>query len=427
MAGQSFRFLHASHFCLASPLSGIVDVPDDLRDLLVHAPREACERVFEVALREEVDFVVLSGDILEPAGAGPAIVAFLLQKLESLRAQNIAVYWAGSKMDMDDDLLFSLELPGNVHLFPSDRVERVPFCRGEIPVVSLSGRSWNSQRPLRGAEFARDGQEEFQLAVLYGAGDLDTNLPGGIDYWALGGSHEVANPRTTQYRVAHGPGSPQGMCPWDAGAHGCTLVSVDGEGEIRMRRMETDTVRWQNESLEFAEGTANRDIRQTMRSRLENRNAAPDRPRLITWTLTGPGRFDSPLAARGMREELLDWSRKEFGHRTPPVWSLAVDIEPPEEITGAWCDDDSILGDYLRIVHDRMDAETEPIDLRGMLPQRQLPDALREALSVLDADETKAALRGAAVQGADLLRGDDSAARPSSPYSSPAEPEGVPT
>jgi DNA repair exonuclease SbcCD nuclease subunit len=427
MAGQSFRFLHAGRFCLASPVSGILEVPDELRDLLVRAPGEAAERVFEAAQREEVDFVVLSGDVLEPAVAGPASVDFLLRNFEALQRQNIPVYWAGSQMDVQDDLLFSLDLPDNVHVFPTDRVERVTFCRGQVPVVSLLGRSWNSQRPLRAAEFARDGREGFQLAVLYGAGDLSENIPGGIEYWAMGGSHAAASPLTSQFRVVHGPGGPQGICPWDSGPHGCTLVSVDGEGEIRMRRLETDSVRWRTESLEIAEGSVDRDIRQMMRNRLSKTNAAPDRPSLITWTITGPGRFDSPLVARQAREELLAWVRKEFGTGSPPAWSLEVEIEPPEEITDNWCDDDSLLGDFLRTVRDQMQSETKTIDLQATLPQRPLPRALREALSALDAEEAMTVLREAAVLGADLLRGEDSTGRSRPMFASHAETEGVPT
>jgi hypothetical protein len=104
-----------------------------------------------------------------------------------------------------------------------------------------------------------------------------------------------------------------------------------------------------------------------------------------------------------------------------------VEIEPPEEIAADWCDDDSILGDFLRTVRDHMESDAETINLQANVPQRPLPRALRDALSALDAEEAVMALREAAVLGADMLRGEDSTGRSRPMLASHAEPEGVPT
>ena len=72
------------------------------------------------------------------------------------------------------------------------------------------------------------------------------------------------------------------------------------------------------------------------------------RPALVNWLVAGPGRFDTALVRRKERDEILDWLRSDYGHRSPPIWSLSLELEPPETISSDWCDDDSILGDFLR-------------------------------------------------------------------------------
>ena len=206
MAGQSFRFLHTSGFRLEATLAGLAEVPDHLRETLAAAPFQAVEQVTEAAIREDVDFVVLSGDVADPTSAGPAALAFLQAQCEKLRVRKIPVYWAASRTDLSGDFLSRLQLPDNVHIFPSDRVERITHFRGQSPVATLHGRSWLDKRPLRAAEFLRENQEGFQIAVLYGRGDLETAPRAGVHYWALGGSPGPVDVLVSKGQVVHGPG-----------------------------------------------------------------------------------------------------------------------------------------------------------------------------------------------------------------------------
>ena len=138
--------------------------------VLVAAPFDAVERVTESAIREDADFVVLAGDILDPTMPGPRLWPSCSVNANSLARRKIPVYWAASQKDLTGDFLLQVQLPDNVHIFPSDRVDRLTHFRGQSPVVTLHGRSWNDKRPLRAAEFVREGQDGFQLAVLYGTG-----------------------------------------------------------------------------------------------------------------------------------------------------------------------------------------------------------------------------------------------------------------
>jgi len=427
MTGQSFRFLHTSGFRLESTLTGLAEVPDHLRDLLVNAPFQAVEHVTEAAIREDVDFVLLTGDIVDPTCSGPAALAFLQRLCEQLKTRKIAVYWAASRLDLANDFLRQLQLPDNVRIFPSDHVERVTHFRGQSPICTLFGRSWHEKRPLRAAEFVRENQEGFQIAVLYGRGDLDTAPRAGLHYWALGDSATASDLASTKTHVVHSPGRPQGFDPGAVGPHTCSLVGVDGEGEIRVRRIETDAVRWHEERLLVDGSSSLRDARQSFRSHVERLLVGQRQPLLVKWLVTGSGRFDTPLVRAKEREEILDWLRNDYGHRTPALWSLQLNVEPPEAITDDWCDDDSILGDYLRTIRGQMQPDQPPLDLSGYLPQLALPQEVLHDLVGNDPQVSAATLRESAVWGFDLLRGDEAPGRNKAQYSSHADVEGVTT
>ncbi len=59
MPGESFRFIHASDFHLESPLADLDALPSHLRDAMANAPRRAAQAVFEAALADNIDFLVL--------------------------------------------------------------------------------------------------------------------------------------------------------------------------------------------------------------------------------------------------------------------------------------------------------------------------------------------------------------------------------
>ncbi len=426
MAGQSFRFIHTGGFQLESTLVGLAEVPDHLRDTLTGAPYRAVEQVTETAIREEVDFVLLSGDVLDPTSGGPSALAFLQHQCEQLRARKIHLYWAASRLDLTGNVLGRLQLPDNVHVFASDCVERLTHFRGQSPICTLYGRSWNDKRPLRAAEFVRESQEGFQIAVLYGPGDLEGGPRPGVDYWAVGGDTpmEIA---PTRLQIVHGPGKPQGFSPRESGPRGCTLVNVDGEAEIRTRRIETDVVRWHEERLIVDGASSLRDARQAFRTHMERLMSGVHRPMLVSWLLTGTGRFDTPLVRRKERDEILDWLRSDFGHRNPAIWSVQLEIEPPETIPEDWCDDDSILSDFLRAIRGQMRDDAKPLELKPFVPDVRLPQDLLDAMIGTEPTVAAMRLRETAVLGFDLLRGEETPGRNKEKYSSHAESEGVTT
>ena len=118
MTPQGFRFIHASDFRLEEPVDGLASLPERYDEAILDAPRRSAERVFDAALKEKVDFVVLSGNLLSARDTGPQGVLFLIEQFERLNAAKIPVYWAAGLSDSPDVFPSAFRLPANVHVFP---------------------------------------------------------------------------------------------------------------------------------------------------------------------------------------------------------------------------------------------------------------------------------------------------------------------
>ena len=61
----SFRFLHAADIHLDSPLIGLASVEGRVAERIRTAPRAAFEALVERAIEDEVDFLVIAGDLYD--------------------------------------------------------------------------------------------------------------------------------------------------------------------------------------------------------------------------------------------------------------------------------------------------------------------------------------------------------------------------
>ena len=156
MSGQQFRFLHAGGFALDQPLHGLAEIPEPLEELLIAAPYQAAQKVFDAALEERADFVVLTGDLIDLARPSPRAISFLLDNFERLHAHGISVYWAGGRLDPPQDWPAAARLPSTVKPFASHEPEELSHFRGNRPVVNIVGRSWHGTATFQVGEFKSD-------------------------------------------------------------------------------------------------------------------------------------------------------------------------------------------------------------------------------------------------------------------------------
>jgi DNA repair exonuclease SbcCD nuclease subunit len=407
MSTRPFRFIHASDFHLERPLMGVAEVPDHLRELFLDAPYRAAARLFEAVEAENAQFVILSGDLLDPLAAGPRGTLFLLERFRRLAERGTDVYWAGGVVDPPDAWPAALALPQNVHVFPQSRVEQLTIQRDGEPLAHLAGMSRDRQRPLRPADFAADPAGLYSIAVTHGEIDAAALPTGGIHYWALGGRHD----RSTLLggpQMVHYCGSPQGRRPGENGVHGCTLVQVDAAGQTRTSLIDTDAARWASERIAVDETTSREELEMRLRDRLHALvEAAPALDLLISWTVAGHGSLLGQLRKGALAAELLGWLRNDFGFVSPAAWSVSLGVEMPETLPPEWYEQETIRGDFLRAVRQLQMNADEPLVLDSYLAEAHLAGTLAAAAAVGDKPARDRVLREAAALGADLLSGEE--------------------
>ncbi len=407
MSTWPFRFVHAADLHLELPPGGVDHVPEHLRLLFLDAAYSAAQRVFETVLTEEADFVILSGDILDPQQTGPRGPLFLVEQFGRLHERGIPVYWAGGKIDPPDAWPATIRLPENVHIFPQGRIEEFVVRRESTAIARVIGVSRGENRGIRPSDFVPDPAGVFSIAVIHGSADADALRGRGIHYWALGGNHR----RQTLFHsphVAHCPGSPQGRSPKETGPHGCTVVHVSDERSVRVTAATTDWLRWHTEQVTIEESTTRAELDRMLDERirtLKETTAGVDL--MVSWRILGTGRLAAQLRHGKLAAELLEGLRVRHGFGPPAAWSVSLAAEPPAALDPEIYEQDSILGDFLREARRYQMNAGEPIDLDQYLPESNLAGAIAPALAITDRSVRERVLREAAVLGIDLLSGEE--------------------
>lgn len=247
------RFIHAADIHLDSPLKGLAAYPDAPAHLLRSATRDAFDNLITEAVNEQVDFMVIAGDLYDGSWKDFNTGIHFAGQMGRLHAAGIPVYLLLGNHDAESEMTRKLVLPPNVHLFPSTKAATF-----EIPAlrVALHGRSF------------REAATTDNLAVHYpdpmagwlNIGVLHTALEGnnahanyapcsvaelqarGYQYWALGHVHE--------HRVWQGattiafPGNLQGRHIRETGPRGALMVTATGTEIDTVERLIVDVLRW---------------------------------------------------------------------------------------------------------------------------------------------------------------------------------------
>ncbi len=188
-----FRFIHASDLHLDRPLRGLTEVPEQLRAALTDAPYRAAERVFDAALKEQVDFVVLAGDLIDEALAGPRGVVFLREQFRRLAERGVRVYWALGRADREVENSDHWHKVEGLTRIAGERVELHLHARDGQPLAQILGTSTQQRKKIRLADFQVESGGLFTIAVAHGAADAESLMRHAVDYWALGASISAAH------------------------------------------------------------------------------------------------------------------------------------------------------------------------------------------------------------------------------------------
>src|SRR5688572_31835875 len=128
------KFVHAADLHIDSPLRGLDRYPGAPVEQIRGATRRALENLVSLCLTEEVDLLLLAGDIYDGDWKDYSTGLFFAAQLSRLRAARVDVVLLYGNHDAESQLTRHLELPENARRLDPRRPESVVFERLGVAV-----------------------------------------------------------------------------------------------------------------------------------------------------------------------------------------------------------------------------------------------------------------------------------------------------
>jgi DNA repair exonuclease SbcCD nuclease subunit len=303
-----FKFLHAADVHLDSPLVGL-ELPEDAPlDEIRGATRRAFDNLVDLAIEEDVAFVLLAGDLYDGDWRDFNTGLFFNRRMVKLKDAGIKVFIVSGNHDAASQISKSLRLPENVTVFSTRKPETQLLEEIEVAIhgQSFASRSvtddLSSQYPqavdkyfniglLHTALSGREGHEPYAPCTVAG---LRAKR---YQYWALGHVHNREVVDQDPWIVF--PGNIQGRHIREVGPKGCSLVTVEAQEVTEVRHMDLDVLRWQHCRVDVSECQNQDEVYERIQVELEKALAAGDgRPVIARLELNGATEAHQKLQAQ---------------------------------------------------------------------------------------------------------------------------------
>lgn len=352
-----FRFVHTADIHLDSPLRSLALRNPALAALIGDSTRQALVAIIDLCLDQQVDALVIAGDLYDGDQTSMKTARFLATQLGRLHEAGIATFKIRGNHDALSKITQELILPPTVKVF-GGRGETVEIAGKGVAVHGISFARPQAPESLV-PKFRPPVADAVNIAMMHtslaGAPGHDVYAPcalsdlhgSGFDYWALGHVHartQHAGPRTVVM-----PGMPQGRDINEAGPKSVSLVTIGDDRRITVTEWPTSIAQFERIPVDLGGIAGWREavdaIEQAV-GRMRDRTEAPH----LVGRLLLTGR--TPLAWRMRRDRDLLLAeieqRLEAGGRT---WidkiELAVAAPAPVEDAGS-ADPVRELGDLMR-------------------------------------------------------------------------------
>lgn len=273
-----FKFLHAADIHLDSPLHRLDYYEGAPVAGLRRATRKALENLVELAVAEQVAFVLIAGDLFDGDWKDYNTGLFFVSQMSKLREAHIPVFIIAGNHDAESKITRTLRLPEGVNLFPADKPVTLTLDNGG---VAIHGQSFSSPavRKNLAAGYPPPLSGYFNIGLLHTcATGREGHLPyapcsiedlrsKGYEYWALGHVHQrevlLEDPLTVF------PGNIQGRHIRETGPKGCVLVTVDDQRRAGADFRPLDVIRWFRVDLDATGVGSGYDVVDAIKGRLD--------------------------------------------------------------------------------------------------------------------------------------------------------------
>jgi len=346
-SSASLRFVHAGNFDLGRTIAHLDAIPGRLRDTLLDAPWAAATNVFQTALEHEVDFVLLTGSLIEPGPLSVRAWQLLNRQFECLSRAGISVYCAQTTPPAPPAWS---ALPHGVHFLRPGSDASVSGHRNSTAariVVSDGSGNWKIP-PLSRPEM---NGRTLTIAVSDDPDSTSFEMPNCADFVAVP-SWKQAETRCIGRSVLCGSGSPQALGPGAQIPGGCWLVEPGAEGRLHTSRVQCDTVQWHSETVTIQNSRDAEALESTLVDRTDRiLRAAGGRHVLIQWTIAGNVGVICRDVFSEKRQRIIDCLRDRFTRSSQIAWTINLEASWESEVFHPESASDALLREFLTLVN----------------------------------------------------------------------------
>ena len=265
-----FRFIHTADIHLDSPLRSLSLRDHDLASLIGDATRQALVAIVDLCLEEQVDALVIAGDLYDGDQTSMKTARFLATQMQRLHEAGVGVYKIRGNHDALSKITRELVLPPSVKIFGA-RAEAIELQHDGMNIV-IHGLSFTKPHapdsllpkykpPVMDA--VNIGIMHTSLAGaaghdLYGPCNVADLHASGFDYWALGHIHQRSY--HLGQRTVIMPGMPQGRDINEAGEKTVSLVTIGDDRSITVEVRLTSIAQFERLTVEVTNTHQWRDV-----------------------------------------------------------------------------------------------------------------------------------------------------------------------
>jgi len=364
------RFVHAADMHLDSPLIGLQQYEGAPAKEIRGATRQALCGLVKLALDEQVDFVLIAGDLYDGDWRDYNTGLFFVSQMSRLCEAGIRVFLVTGNHDAANQITKALSLPENVTMFKHRRPETVTL---DDLGVAIHGQSFGARAVTDdlSAAYSDPHPGVFNIGLLhtnvdgrkghdnYAPSSLDGLRSKGYNYWALGHIH-TSEVLSKEPWIVY-PGNIQGRYVRETGVKGCILVEVE-DGEVTScEHHALDVVRWAICRVDAGDSADANDVMDLVNDALaDEMNRAGDRLLAVRVEVEGVCRAHEELSrnpeqwTNEVRARALDMSDRIWIEQVRFITRAELDL-------GELAERDDALGWLLRGMRD-LDADETNLD-----------------------------------------------------------------
>lgn len=265
---RPLRFVHAADIHLGSRVSPPPGMELETAADLIDATYAAWRSIIDLCIREEVDFLLIAGDIYESADGNIRAQLQFKEGLNRLKQNNITAYIVHGNHDPDDAWSRSIAMPENAVIFsslePEVFIHHDSKNKPRAAIVGMSFASAHIRENLAERFPRRDKKWPYTIGLLHcsvGGGQghepyapctIQDLRQCGYDYWALGHIHQPTVLDNGDSHIVYA-GNPQGRDMGETGERGCRLVTVGADGAVEVEAVRTGGYLWQEIEIDTGE------------------------------------------------------------------------------------------------------------------------------------------------------------------------------